>query len=238
MIKIDHDAAAGGSNCRRCGSVGDMLFLVVAFPTSERAERAGAELVRNGFDAKIAGSDDEPTIVVRVPADSEPAVAEDHVRGLTRSFGGRYRGKASLTSEAEGGRVPKMVGLDPPRELTADERAYLDFMLTHPGSVSELRTQGESVSVISECDCGCRSIGLEPALSAPPAQPGKAAETFGRDDYFVLSNRGRSAQGNDVALILHVIEGRMVELEIWDAAERPSGKSRGEVPELATLRHG
>jgi len=76
-----------------------------------------------------------------------------------------------------------------------------------------------------------------PAPSAPSARPGPRTETFGRDDYFVLGAEGVSAEGNPVVLTLHVMEGRMIELEIWDGAEQASGKSAGEVPELASLRH-
>jgi hypothetical protein len=33
------------------------------------------------------------------------------------------------------------------------------------------------------------------------------------------------------------IEGRMVELEIWDGPSYPGGRSQGEVPVLSTLRY-
>jgi len=35
---------------------------------------------------------------------------------------------------------------------------------------------------------------------------------------------------------LHVVSGRLIELEIWDAWDSDR-ESKGELPELATLRH-
>lgn len=196
------------------------------------------ELVRNGFETTLAlSAEDVPTAVAMIPANSEHMrKTQRRARAIAGALGGGYQGKAHFEPEPERP-APKMVKLDQPRQLSEDERTYLDFMLTHPGSVAELDTQAQSVQVVSECDCGCRSIGLEPAVSAPHAKPGPETETFGRDDYFLLVTEGQSLEGNRVQLLLHVLEGRMVELEIWDGAGRSSGMSRGETPEFETLEH-
>lgn len=214
------------------------VHLVFEFSTPEQAEHAVEELARNGFETTLAGSaEDVPTAVAMILADSEHMRrTQRRARAIAGDLGGRYQGKAHFEPEPERP-APKMVKLDQPRQLSEDERTYLDFMLTHPGSVAELDTQAQSVQVVSECDCGCRSIGLEPAASAPPAEAGPESETFGRDDYFLLEAEGESLEGNRVELFLHVVEGRMVELEIWDGAERTSGMSRGETPEFETLEH-
>jgi hypothetical protein len=131
-------------------------------------------------------------------------------------------------------RNPKMVELDAPRPLKWDERALLDFLLDHPIARDELRAQAERAEVVSECDCGCRSVGLEPHAAAPSARYTAEDSVYGRDDYIGIRARGRSEAGTEIEVTLHVVHGRMAELEIWDGAQT-GGRSRGELPELDSL---
>jgi hypothetical protein len=90
--------------------------------------------------------------------------------------------------------------------------------------------------VISVCDCGCRSVALRPDAAFPDA-PYTAEDSYiGRDDYIGLTADGVSAAGTNVEVTLHVIFGRVTELEIWDGSTT-GGESRGELPDVATLRY-
>jgi hypothetical protein len=127
-----------------------------------------------------------------------------------------------------GEKLPQLVGLKEPRPLSRVERTLIDFVLDGPDVSSELRAQGASAVVVSACDCGCRSIGLEPARDAPSAEARNGAYELGAD--------GTSSAGGDVEVTLHVVLGRITELEIWDGAFT-DGKSRGELPEIRTLQY-
>src|SRR5262245_58508108 len=135
---------------------------------------------------------------------------------------------AKATIAEVGADIPKLVDLSAPRPLSADERRLLDFLLDGHGVHDELRAQADSVEVVSVCDCGCRSVGVRPGSNAPDV-PYTA-----KRPYFGLTAHGRSATATDVGVTLHVVSGRMTELEIWDGFLTDS---QGELPDLATLRH-
>jgi hypothetical protein len=123
---------------------------------------------------------------------------------------------------------PQLVDLKQPRPLSRDERTLLDFVLDGPKGSPELRAQGASAVVVSACDCGCKSVGLEPAVDAPEADAGNGA--------YGLTADGTSPSGVDVEVTLHVVFGQIYELEIWDGS-MTNGESRGEVPDNSTLRY-
>jgi hypothetical protein len=129
-----------------------------------------------------------------------------------------------------------MVDLSKSRELSAEERVLLDFLLAGPNVRAEVRTQGDSAQVVSVCDCGCRSVGLRSDVTAFGAPDSAEDSYIGRHDYIGLTADGLSAAGTDVEVTLHIVLGRMTELEIWDGAST-GGKSRGELPEIATLQY-
>jgi hypothetical protein len=115
-----------------------------------------------------------------------------------------------------------------PRPLNRVERTLLDFVLDGRDASPELRAQGATAVVVSACDCGCRSVGLEAARDAPEAEV--------RTGAYGLTSDGTSPTGLDVEVTLHVVSGRIYELEIWDGAAL-DGKSRGELPQVETLVH-
>jgi hypothetical protein len=130
--------------------------------------------------------------------------------------------------------VPQIVVLPQPRQLNSHERAFLDFVLSAPITSAELREQAAEIRVVGECDCGCRSVALAPAPDAPSAAV--VPHDHPRTDWIPLTAWGQSPAGTEIEVTVHVVDGRLHELEIWDGWAS-GGKSTGELPDLETLRH-
>jgi hypothetical protein len=77
---------------------------------------------------------------------------------------------------------------------------------------------------------------LEVDPSVPPAHFEPSDVVSGRTDWVSITAYGRSATGTEIEVTLHLIEGRLYELEIWDGTWT-QGQSRGEMPDPATLDH-
>jgi hypothetical protein len=96
------------------------------------------------------------------------------------------------------------------RPLTVVERATLDYLLVDAiDDVAALRDQAANAFVTGMCDCGCATVDLtvppDAKASTPSASPDRVIAS-------ALSRRGvRRAQ-----LLLHVLDGRLTELEIVD----------------------
>jgi hypothetical protein len=118
--------------------------------------------------------------------------------------------------------------------MSSNERALLDFLLSGPLGREELRTQAETAQVISHCDCGCRSIILQTDEATSTAHFADDELPYGRADAIPITAWGVSDSGTEIEVTLHVIFGRMHELEIWDGWD--SGKSKGEFPDPETLQ--
>ena len=108
--------------------------------------------------------------------------------------------------------------LDVPRAPTEPERRLL---LALSAAVDEplLHGQVETVLVDAVCRCGCPSVRLrseEPPMSGA-AVVGLSAR--GRDDYFAVEATGHCPEGQSVSVVLHVVEGRVHELEVFAEAE-------------------
>jgi len=128
--------------------------------------------------------------------------------------------------------APKMIPLDPPRPLRADEKALLDFLVaatSHP----ELRAQARGAKVISLCNCGCPSLGLEPAEGSPRASIGEEDSDVGIAGALRIAAEGKNREGRSVEVILHVQQAQIVELEIW--AGLSGGEVETDLPDVSTL---
>jgi hypothetical protein len=68
------------------------------------------------------------------------------------------------------------------------------------------------VLVNGVCRCGCSSVRLRPTAPAVPAEP----STPDRDDHLALVRSGRTLDGHDVEVVLHLVHGRVHELEVFD----------------------
>lgn len=78
-------------------------------------------------------------------------------------------------------------------------------------AVPNLTEQVATARVVSTCDCGCASVGLQSDGPQVPATVVARLSRSGRDDYFAVSASG----GDDVSVVLHVLGGFVGELEIF-----------------------
>ena len=81
--------------------------------------------------------------------------------------------------------------VDPPRRLSDDERATLEYLLGDDAPVlqdegpgrAELRSQIAHARVVGECTCGCPSVDLVVDPAATPAHVFRGLlEAYGRDE--------------------------------------------------------
>jgi hypothetical protein len=132
--------------------------------------------------------------------------------------------------------APRLVALAGERSLSPGELELLRFLVDGPGGCEELRVQVAAARVVSECDCGCPSIGLETTGPPVPDAIVRAREPDGREDYFLVAASGPSANADEVEVVLHVAVGRVTELEVW-AGTWPGSSPQTELPAVAGLRH-
>jgi hypothetical protein len=112
------------------------------------------------------------------------------------------------------------------RPLVPEERQILNFLLTK-GFLGrdQLLTQLGHVRVAGpSCSCGCDSVGLIVDETVPPApvQERVPTEAFGRD-----------SRGSVVGVLLHVVDGYMVDLEFYSADADQFGRPTLDSLELA-----
>ena len=108
--------------------------------------------------------------------------------------------------------------LEMPRPPSEPERRLL---LALSAAVGEplLHRQVATVLVDAVCRCGCPSVRLR---SEEPPVPGAAVARLsarGRDDHFAVEATGHGPEGQSVSIVLHVVEGRVHELEVFAEAE-------------------
>lgn len=107
---------------------------------------------------------------------------------------------------------PAWAIVDPPRDLTADERAVLEVLVAVIDA-SEADQQLTGVKVRGTCRCGCGSVRL--TTDAPPV-PGEVLLDRGatRAAHLQVTGAGRDPEGR-LAVRLHVVDGLLHELEFF-----------------------
>jgi hypothetical protein len=107
---------------------------------------------------------------------------------------------------------PAWAAVEPPRELTADERAVLEVLVAVIDA-PEADTQLDDVRVRGTCRCGCGSVRL--VTTAEPV-PGDVLLERGasRASHLQVTGAGRDPEGH-LAVRLHVVDGLLHELEFF-----------------------
>ena len=102
--------------------------------------------------------------------------------------------------------------LDPPRALSAWERAVLERLIGFaPSDLQEsLLGQSPQLQVVRQCDCGCASVEFE-------------RESHG--DRLVIDGVGDDSDGMEIMFLLHVLGGRISSLESVRGDGEPSLRS-------------
>jgi hypothetical protein len=113
-------------------------------------------------------------------------------------------------------RVEK-IALPRPRPLTPKERALIDFLLAGPLGRDQLRQQAETAEVDGTCGCGCPSVFLRADPAIPPVEFRAEETPFGRTDHVPIAAVQQKTRGR-TEVTLHVVQGRLAELEIWSGA--------------------
>jgi hypothetical protein len=119
-----------------------------------------------------------------------------------------------VASDDDSDPLPRRVPLDRPRPLSSDERALLDRLVAQL-AVPELTEQAATARVVGTCSCGCPSIAFEADGPLVPEDVVVAHEPVGRDDYMMVEAWGRNASRHTVFVTLHVVFGRLDEMEVW-----------------------
>ena len=82
-----------------------------------------------------------------------------------------------------------------------------------------LHEQLATVLVDAVCRCGCASVRLHTDGPAVPAARVARLSGTGRDDHLAVAGTVRTPGGHDVDVVLHVVHGRVHELEVFDTVD-------------------
>jgi len=102
--------------------------------------------------------------------------------------------------------------LESSRQPSGPESRLLAWLAAAVGQ--ELIDQAADAAVVGECTCGCSSLRLSTQAAQLPVETTIRLFDTGRPDYFAVSSGGRGPDG-DVSVVLHVLDGRLHELEIF-----------------------
>ena len=107
--------------------------------------------------------------------------------------------------------------VDARRPSTAERRllAALGTAVAEP----LLDEQVATVVVDGVCRCGCSSVRLRTDGPAVPAARVAQLSGTGRDDHLAVAGTARTPAGHDVDVVLHVVRGRVHELEVFDTVD-------------------
>jgi hypothetical protein len=80
-----------------------------------------------------------------------------------------------------------------------------------------LNDQISAVVVDAVCRCGCSSVRLRSEERPISAEKVAQLSSIGREDYFAVESIGTGSEKQLVNVVLHVFNGRVGELEIFDS---------------------
>ncbi|TFV75370.1 hypothetical protein E4P40_19435 [Blastococcus sp. CT_GayMR20] len=108
--------------------------------------------------------------------------------------------------------------LDAPRAPSDHERRIIATLVQAVGEPL-LQEQVTSVVIDAVCRCGCSSMRLRTDSAAVPADTVSKLSSRCRPDYFAVDASGRDPGYQDVNVVLHLLGGRVGELEVFDAVK-------------------
>ncbi|RBY80358.1 hypothetical protein DQ239_04710 [Blastococcus sp. TF02-09] len=123
--------------------------------------------------------------------------------------------------------------LERPRALSQAECRVIARLAT---AVDEplLHRQAASATVAAVCRCGCSSIRLNSDEQPIPEPRVVELSQDDRPDYFQVNGFGHTPDLLDVQVVLHVIQGRVYELEVF-AGEEGVAVSLASLSDLADV---
>ncbi len=124
--------------------------------------------------------------------------------------------ETALVPPAETPGEPVWRNLDVPRPLSEPERRLL-LALAHGVDEPLLHDQTATVVVDAVCRCGCSSVRLRSEERPISAEKVAQLSSRGRVDYFAVEAAGSGPGQQIVDVVLHVFNGRVGELEIFDS---------------------
>jgi hypothetical protein len=105
--------------------------------------------------------------------------------------------------------------LDQPRPPTGHEARLLGELAAFVDE-PRLPEQVRTVRVTATCRCGCSSLRLLTSAPAIPSERVAELSSSGRSDYVAVGSRARPRTLRHVDVVLHVVAGRISELEVFD----------------------
>ena len=124
--------------------------------------------------------------------------------------------ETAVVSPAETAGEPVWRDLDVPRIPSEPERRLL-MALADAVDEPLLHDQIATVVVDAVCRCGCSSVRLRSEERPIPGDRVAQLSSRGRDDYFAVEATGSGPDKQIVHVVLHVFNGRVGELEIFDS---------------------
>ena len=91
-----------------------------------------------------------------------------------------------------------------PRPLSTAEQRLLSWLATEAGP--DATAQVADATVVGECTCGCSSVRLSPSTTARREQV-----------HSEVGASGLGVDGSAVDVVLHLLDGRLHELEVFDS---------------------
>jgi hypothetical protein len=126
------------------------------------------------------------------------------------------------------------IPLGEPRPLSAHERALLNRLLDDSAATPELRQQAEQATVSEICSCGYPSVTFAVPAHAPVARLNPLHPDVRHGADLTIERVATGPDGRCIQVNLHVLGGRLFELEIW--AGSLGGDPSTELPDPSTLR--
>ena len=101
-----------------------------------------------------------------------------------------------------------------PRRLVEAESRVAGALAAATGD-ADLISQAGRAQVVAECRCGCESMRLRADGPAMDPEAVRSLSGSGREDHLSVSARWRGVAGEFVTVTLHVVAGRVEELEVF-----------------------